>query len=176
MDINHSWHKDEVLENIKSRLYNNLSKEPSNIFYFIDLILEENIISLSPEELFDLILSLQKITVSEFLLDLAYFKEEILQKLIDLSIIGLKGELKAVNIEINKDVKEVKRIIKYIVFDEKYNEFLKIDFPRVLYPKDTENFNNLIKIGKELRELHLMESKKIEKMILYIQYQEQEKL
>lgn len=117
-------HKEEVLEHMQSDLYRHLSNESSNIFSFIDLILEESLISLSPEELFDLRLSLEKITVHEFLLDLRNFKEEILQKLIDLSIIGLKGELKAVNIEINKDVKEVKRIIKYIDLDEKYNEFL----------------------------------------------------
>ncbi|PKN02691.1 hypothetical protein CVU76_01475 [Candidatus Dojkabacteria bacterium HGW-Dojkabacteria-1] len=117
-------HKDKVLEHIQSSLYNNLSNESSNIFSFIDLILEENLISLSTDELFDLRLSLKKILVHEFFQDLNNFKEEVLQKLIDLSIIGLKGELRAVNIEINKDVKEVKRIIKYIDLDEKYNEFL----------------------------------------------------
>lgn len=117
-------HKDQVLEHIQSSLYCSSNNETSNIFYFIDLILQEGLISLSPEELFDLRLSLKKITVHEFHRDLNHFKEELLQKLIDLSIVGLKGELKTVNIEINKDVREVIRIIKYIDFDEKYNEFL----------------------------------------------------
>lgn len=45
-------------------------------------------------------------------------------------------------------------------YREKYKEFLKIDFPRVPYPKDKESFKKLVKIGKELRELHLMESTK----------------
>lgn len=48
-------------------------------------------------------------------------------------------------------------------YRETYKEFLKIDFPRVPYPKDKESFKKLVKIGTELRELHLMESKKLEK-------------
>lgn len=48
----------------------------------------------------------------------------------------------------------------------KYKEFLKIDFPRVPYPKDRKQFDELAKIGKELRELHLMESPKLQKATL----------
>ncbi|MDO8489976.1 MAG: type ISP restriction/modification enzyme [bacterium] len=44
---------------------------------------------------------------------------------------------------------------------EKYTEFLKIDFPRVPYPKDKKQFAALVVLGKELRELHLLESSKI---------------
>ena len=43
-------------------------------------------------------------------------------------------------------------------YREKYKEFLKIDFPRVPYPKDKERFNALAALGKQLRELHLLES------------------
>lgn len=43
-------------------------------------------------------------------------------------------------------------------YRKKYKEFLKIDFPRVPYPKDTESFKKLVEMGRELRELHLMES------------------
>ncbi|PKN02690.1 DNA methyltransferase [Candidatus Dojkabacteria bacterium HGW-Dojkabacteria-1] len=50
-------------------------------------------------------------------------------------------------------------------YREKYKEFLKIDFPRVPYPKDKESFKKLVKIGTKLRELHLMESSKINKYI-----------
>lgn len=50
-------------------------------------------------------------------------------------------------------------------YREKYKEFLKIDFPRVPYPKDRESFKKLVKIGTELRELHLMESPKVNKYI-----------
>nr|WP_321487602.1 type ISP restriction/modification enzyme [uncultured Draconibacterium sp.] len=47
----------------------------------------------------------------------------------------------------------------------KYKEFLKIDFPRVPYPKNTETFWKLVKLGGELRQIHLLESPKIEQPI-----------
>ncbi|MEZ4527628.1 MAG: type ISP restriction/modification enzyme [Desulfobacterales bacterium] len=43
-------------------------------------------------------------------------------------------------------------------YREKYKEFLKIDFPRVPYPKDAKTFWQLAKLGGELRQLHLLES------------------
>ena len=42
-------------------------------------------------------------------------------------------------------------------YRERYKEFLKIDFPRIPYPKDAENFSDLVGKGAELRKLHLME-------------------
>jgi len=42
-------------------------------------------------------------------------------------------------------------------YREKYKEFLKIDFPRVPYPENTETFWQLIKLGAELRQIHLLE-------------------
>lgn len=50
-------------------------------------------------------------------------------------------------------------------YREKYKEFLKIDFPRVPYPKDRNSFNELVALGKELRELHLMESPRLKNLI-----------
>lgn len=50
-------------------------------------------------------------------------------------------------------------------YREKYKEFLKIDFPRVPYPKDKKQFAALAVLGKELRELHLLESPKVRKYI-----------
>lgn len=43
-------------------------------------------------------------------------------------------------------------------YRETYKEFLKIDFPRVPYPTDGEEFWRLVALGGELRSLHLMES------------------
>jgi predicted helicase len=40
----------------------------------------------------------------------------------------------------------------------KYEEFLKIDFPRVPYPENSEVFWKLVALGGELRRLHLLES------------------
>ena len=50
-------------------------------------------------------------------------------------------------------------------YREKYKEFLKIDFPCVPYPKDKKQFFELVKLGAELRKLHLMESKKLDYLI-----------
>ena len=50
-------------------------------------------------------------------------------------------------------------------YREKYKEFLKIDFPRAPYPKDKETFWKLVKLGKEVREIHLLESNKVEDYI-----------
>jgi predicted helicase len=50
-------------------------------------------------------------------------------------------------------------------YREKYKEFLKIDFPRVPYPKDSETFWQLVKLGGEIRQIHLLESPKVEKYI-----------
>lgn len=47
----------------------------------------------------------------------------------------------------------------------KYKEFLKIDFPRVPYPKDKATFKKLVKLGTELRSIHLLESPVVNKFI-----------
>lgn len=47
----------------------------------------------------------------------------------------------------------------------KYKEFLKIDYPRVPYPKDKGQFDALVSLGKELRELHLLKSPKVRHFI-----------
>jgi predicted helicase len=48
-------------------------------------------------------------------------------------------------------------------YRKKYKEFLKIDFPRVPYPKDADTFWQLVKLGSELREIHLLESPNVNK-------------
>ncbi len=50
-------------------------------------------------------------------------------------------------------------------YREKYKSFLKIDFPRVPYPKDKGSFKKLVAYGAELRALHLLESPKVNKFI-----------
>jgi hypothetical protein len=50
-------------------------------------------------------------------------------------------------------------------YREKYKEFLKIDFPRVPYPEKAETFWNLIKLGGELRQIHLLESPVVDHFI-----------
>ena len=42
-------------------------------------------------------------------------------------------------------------------YRERYNEFLKIDYPRVPYPQNAAQFRKLAKLGGKLRALHLMD-------------------
>ena len=50
-------------------------------------------------------------------------------------------------------------------YREKYKEFLKIDFPRVPYPKTSETFWQLAALGSELRQLHLLESPTVDQRL-----------
>jgi hypothetical protein len=50
-------------------------------------------------------------------------------------------------------------------YREKYKEFLKIDFPRIPYPKGAKQFRSLVDLGRELRSLHLLESPKVNQLI-----------
>ena len=47
-------------------------------------------------------------------------------------------------------------------YRERYKEFLKIDFPRVPYPENAEQFWKLVELGGQLRRLHLMENVEIQ--------------
>ena len=50
-------------------------------------------------------------------------------------------------------------------YRETYRELLKTDFPRAPFPADKKQFRALAKLGAELRALHLMESKKLNRLI-----------
>lgn len=50
-------------------------------------------------------------------------------------------------------------------YREQYKEFLKIDFPRVPYPKDVEKFWQLVALGGQIRQIHLLESADVERYI-----------
>jgi predicted helicase len=50
-------------------------------------------------------------------------------------------------------------------YREKFKEFLKIDFPRVPYPKNKKTFRELVKLGGELRTIHLLENPIVEQYI-----------
>lgn len=43
-------------------------------------------------------------------------------------------------------------------YREKYKEFLKSDFPRIPYPSNEISFDKLVKLGNELRHIHLLDS------------------
>ncbi|OAV75974.1 putative helicase [Bacteroidales bacterium Barb7] len=50
-------------------------------------------------------------------------------------------------------------------YREQYKEFLKIDFPRVPYPKDKNTFWQLVHLGGQIRQIHLLESPVVENYI-----------
>lgn len=50
-------------------------------------------------------------------------------------------------------------------YREKYKEFLKIDFPRVPAPPEKDTFWKLVKLGGELRQIHLLENPIVENYI-----------
>jgi predicted helicase len=54
-------------------------------------------------------------------------------------------------------------ILHSSAYRKRYAEFLKSDFPRIPYPKDAETFDALAKLGGEIRALHLMESKTLDR-------------
>ncbi len=94
--------------------------------------------------------------------------------------VNIKDGLKTPNLK-KEIVKEVENIVGKIapedIFDyiyavlyspsyrEKYKEFLKIDFPRLPYPKDVKSFKSLVALGFELRSLHLLESPKVNQFV-----------
>lgn len=43
-------------------------------------------------------------------------------------------------------------------YREQFKEFLKVDFPRIPYPTDANEFRRVVEIGGELRRVHLMEA------------------
>lgn len=47
-------------------------------------------------------------------------------------------------------------------YREKYQEFLKTDFPRVPPAADADNFWKLVELGSRLRQLHLMDTSMVE--------------
>jgi predicted helicase len=51
------------------------------------------------------------------------------------------------------------------IYREKYKEFLKIDFPRIPYPENKDTFWKLVKLGGEIRQIHLLESPEVNEYI-----------
>ncbi|SNB43550.1 Adenine specific DNA methyltransferase [Flavobacterium psychrophilum] len=47
----------------------------------------------------------------------------------------------------------------------KYKDFLKTDFPKIPYPKNEKTFWKLIELGSQIRQIHLLESPKVEEYI-----------
>lgn len=95
------------------------------------------------------------------------FNQELISQISDKTNLSFTNEK-----ELTEDTFAPIDILDYIyavlhspTYREKYKEFLKIDFPKVPYPKDKEVFWQLVELGKQIREIHLLESTKVEEYI-----------
>jgi predicted helicase len=77
----------------------------------------------------------------------------------------LDGEKKRKGFDSKNIFYYVYAILYSNIYRTKYAEFLKIDFPRVPFTKDYKLFIKLGKIGEQLAELHLLQSKELENPI-----------
>jgi predicted helicase len=73
---------------------------------------------------------------------------------------GKKGTFNPLNV-----LDYIYAILHNPTYRERYKEFLKIDFPRIPFTSDKKLFWKLVKKGRELREYHLMEHEKSNKLI-----------
>ncbi|MGI5847112.1 MAG: type ISP restriction/modification enzyme [Candidatus Cryptobacteroides sp.] len=73
---------------------------------------------------------------------------------------GVDGSFSPINI-----LDYIYAVLHSPTYREKYKEFLKIDFPRVPYLKDRETFWQLVELGSQLRQIHLMESPVLDQRI-----------
>ncbi len=94
-------------------------------------------------------------------------KKEILKKIEDISGLTFTNEKEsAKNTFAPIDILDyIYAVLHSPTYRNQYKEFLKIDFPRVPYPKDKDTFWTLVKVGGELRQIHLLESPKVEQFI-----------
>jgi predicted helicase len=121
-------------------------------------------------------------TLSDTLERIPNLNPEILKKIeehLGLAFIPEKNEsgnvCMANNVEVRDEYKEkfapinlldyIYAVLHSPTYRDKYKEFLKIDFPRVPYPEDQHTFWQLVELGFQLRQLHLMESPKTEEYI-----------
>lgn len=86
--------------------------------------------------------------------------------------INIKYNPTTANINISEECFDEVNIFDYcyaVLFSnnyrDKYYDYLKIDFPRIPYPKNKEIFIKLSSLGSKLRKLHLLESSSVDNYI-----------
>ncbi|MFA6024390.1 MAG: type ISP restriction/modification enzyme [Candidatus Gracilibacteria bacterium] len=74
-------------------------------------------------------------------------------------IVGIAGQVAPLEI-----LDYVYGVLHAPPYRKRYLDFLKIDFPKIPYPKNKADFHMFAKIGSELRELHLLKSKLLDQL------------
>lgn len=94
----------------------------------------------------------------------ANLNKKIVEKILSIGLLEDKQSPKF-NPEIDRTLQFAPYLLDYIyavlhspAYRERYKEFLKIDFPRVPYPKSAEEFWQLSQFGAKLRQLHLLKA------------------
>ena len=140
-----------------------------NIIYIADTILDSNIFYRGRGTVFALYIYDQdnQQTIEQFLERIPNLNLKIINQIaekLNLTFTNEKETTKATFAPI--DILDyIYAVLHSPTYREKYKEFLKIDFPRVPYPKDTDTFWQLVKLGGELRQIHLLESPVVNKFI-----------
>lgn len=86
------------------------------------------------------------------------FNEEIIQKI---------EESLSENIDPQELFDYIYAVLHSPNYRTKYKEFLKIDFPRIPYPENKEEYHRLADLGGQLRRLHLMQEVPIPKHAIF---------
>jgi len=100
------------------------------------------------------------------------FNMEIIKEFEEKTGLHFFGEITDPAIDIPTNAFTPEDLLHYIyavlhspTYRETYKEFLKIDFPRVPYPKDPKQFYDLAELGRQLKEIHLLESDVVNQFI-----------
>lgn len=100
------------------------------------------------------------------------FNMEIIKEFEEKTNLHFFGEITDPEINTPTNVFTPEDLLHYIyavlhspTYRETYKEFLKIDFPRVPFPKNPKQFYNLAELGRQLTEIHLLESDVVNQFI-----------
>ncbi len=100
------------------------------------------------------------------------FNMEIIKEFEEKTNLHFFGEITDPEINTPTNVFTPEDLLHYIyavlhspTYRKTYKEFLKIDFPRVPFPKNPKQFYNLAELGRQLTEIHLLESDVVNQFI-----------
>ncbi len=100
------------------------------------------------------------------------FNMEIIKEFEEKTGLHFFGEITDPELDTPTNIFTPENLLHYIyavlhspTYRETYKEFLKIDFPRVPFPKTPKQFYDLEDLGRQLKEIHLLESEVVNQFI-----------